>query len=295
MYAITLNFLHSPQVNLQLFALDWVIALMFGPVGALAALSVLVCSRLLGSAVRTSVKVLISTLMVSAFVILGPIAPAYNFRQALDLVALSSVISLPIGLLIGSSVNPVDLFTFGNMDGYDAKPGQPSFRHVLETVFSLPLRLLSIVGLGSWLFYLASEWSKQRDLATFVFGSPPAIYLALSAFLTFRSPYKLVLALIAVLMNLPVAMVALVCYAIGSNFYQLGNTPTIIAYVLGVFLLAWLVFLFARLTLKTTPEDAFCALNINELSPTRDLGNRLSESVDSEVNYICQTSVRFEG
>jgi len=34
MYATTLNFLHSPQVNLQLFALDWVIALMFGPVGA---------------------------------------------------------------------------------------------------------------------------------------------------------------------------------------------------------------------------------------------------------------------
>lgn len=102
MYATTLNFLHSPQVNLQLFALDWVIALIFGPVGALAALSVLVCSRLLGASVRTSVKVLISTLTVSAFVILGPIAPAYNFRQALDLVALSSVISLPIGLLTRS-------------------------------------------------------------------------------------------------------------------------------------------------------------------------------------------------
>lgn len=189
---------------------------------------------------------------------------------------------MPTAILVGSNVKPWHLFTFGSIAG-------KSVRTRWGTIGTLPLRFMSLLALAVWLLYLAvqlgrDQWSWRLSW----FFVLPAIYLFFSAAVTFRSPRKLLLLIIGVCVNIPVAIVAAFPHAIRPEVFQESDVSLAIRVIGGMFLFAWAIFLLARLTVRT--QRTFLLTGRNEVLlrglSERDhecLGSRFSQWHESEV------------
>lgn len=152
---------------------------------------------------------------------------------------------LPTAILIGSTIKPWELFTFGSIAG-------KKLRSVWGTLGTLPLRFLSILALALWILSLASD-RETRTLDVTPSLLVPIAYLLFSAYVTFRSPRKTVLFVVALLLNLPIAGFGIFAFV---NYPRAQFAPEMLFGVGAIstaFVVAWSVFLIARLSVRTPP------------------------------------------
>ena len=161
--------------------------------------------------------------------------------------------AVPTALFVGSSIKPWDLFTFGSVVVDRERVGSGS---VLATLGTLPLRLLCLIALALWLLLYSCgrpNWEPliSSELNGIIFDYS-LVYLAISAYLTFRTPRKIILPAWGLLLNLYIFLSFL--------FFRSSYTSThlprkwIASVTLGTFLIAWAVFLVARLAAPTNEE-----------------------------------------
>lgn len=160
---------------------------------------------------------------------------------------------LPTAILVGSGVRPWELFTFGSIAGVRV-------RSVWGTLGTLPLRFLSLSALTLWILYLACQRGINWSL-DFIFFALPAIYLIASIIVTFRSPGKVILFIIGVCANIPVAIVSCFPHAVRPAAFQENDTSLVVMVICGTFLIAWTIFLVARLTVRAQRN---VSLNLDE-------------------------------
>ena len=187
--------------------------------------------------------------------------------------------AIPTALFVGSRIKPWELFTFGSIVVEGQRVGSAS---VLATLGTLPLRLLSLVTLAVWILRYSCgtpDWqpliSSELDGTTFAYA---VIYLAVTAYLTFRSPKKVVLPAWALLLNIYVFF--------GFHFFS-SYTRThwpkewIVNATLATFLIAWAVFLAARLAAPTNEVKPLTILPAASTGPNvvehQCLGTRFLE------------------
>ena len=189
---------------------------------------------------------------------------------------------MPTAMLVGSSVKPWDLFTFGCIAG-------KRVRSVWGTLGTLPLRFMSLLALAVWILYLAIQLGRdQWSWRLSPFFVLPAVYLILSATVTFRSPRKLLLLIIGVCVNIPVAIVASFPHAIRTEVFAEGDISLAILVIGSMFLSAWAIFLLARLTVRTQRTLPITELNEGLLRALSErdhncLGSRFSQWHESEA------------
>lgn len=166
-------------------------------------------------------------------------------------------VGIPVALLVGSSVKPWELFTFGSIAAGDAFDRRSGSRSILRTLCIFPLRFLSIGTLAMWLLYLVTQASNVHlpgeILGGFLVFVIVGAYPFFSAYVTFRSPRKTVLIACGVILNIPIALIGLFYYGLYDKAYWLGEAPLIISTYCGLFLVAWLIFLVARLSVRINP------------------------------------------
>ena len=174
--------------------------------------------------------------------------------------------TLPAALFVGSRVKPWALFTFGSIAVDHGRVSSKSLPAILST---LPLRLLSLAALGIWILTFAGYWThNQRPSTQFILMFLiPASYFGLSAYLSFRSPRKQVLLAIGLLVNAPVVYLAVESYINYSTAYWFAGLLLVFSAICSAFLLAWALFLVARLTART-----HIAVH-HVLSPLSELGH----------------------
>ena len=168
-----------------------------------------------------------------------------------DLIAWVSTLvagGLPTAILVGSSIKPWELFTFGSIA---TRVGRSGSRNVLATLATLPLRFISIVGMACWILYVDCErrlnnWTSNTLLLSLL----PLAYLLLSAYLTFRSPEKFVLFVIALVANIPLGIIVFSHYVITPEAYWLSDAPPYTGAICMSFLTAWMVCLVGRLSVR---------------------------------------------
>jgi hypothetical protein len=96
--------------------------------------------------------------------------------------------------------------------------------------------------------------SINKIVGLFLGSAIVGAYPAFSAFVTFRSPRKVVLTALGVIFNTPIALIGLFSYANYDKANWLGELPLIISEWCGSFVIAWMIFLIARLTVKIQGE-----------------------------------------
>ena len=212
--------------------------------------------RLTKIQVRPVTRVLITTIGTGVFALLLALTFGYGFKRPNDTAAWVLTLvagGLPTAILVGSSVKPWELFTFGSIAVGDSRTrGRVGSKSVPATLGTFPLRFLSLIALGLWILACAGK----VDLTQSVIGPAigffiPVIYLSYSAYVTFKSPHRFLLLVSCIALNLPLGLITFYAYSIppGSFLYN-ENFP----YVIGIgtaFLIAWAIFLSARLTAPT--------------------------------------------
>lgn len=188
---------------------------------------------------------------------------------------------LPVALLVGSSIKPWELFTFGSItNGKNAK--RSGSRSVLATLGTLPLRFMSIFALFFWILTNACEreqtnvyddrWGvayafPEIDISMALVLGIPVFYLLFSLYLSFRSPRKIVLLISGLAINIPLVFIAFYPYVIyiegnwwSEAFFMIQRSCT-------WFLIAWGLFLASRLSVRLN--------NIVEGDPVNQLQSEL--------------------
>ena len=176
------------------------------------------------------------------------IALLFNYRDPNKLTAWVNTLlvgGLPTAILVGSNVKPWELFAFGSID-------EQRLRSVWGALGTLPLRFLSLLVFALWTLYVVcwisvEKWWANAAILVFL---PPAFYLLVSAYLTFKSPHKVVLFVIGLVLNLPVGIVVRISYEVVP--YRTFETPLYVFTISTSLLIAWLVFLIARLSVRTS-------------------------------------------
>jgi len=201
----------------------------------------------------------ISTSTFLSPLVLAFIALYFGFEENQIADFLVPILSLviPVALIVGSSVKPWALFTFGSIvvGEVDHRSGS---RSIFGTLGSLPLRFL---GIGTTAYILLRIIDELQPVSTILQAQGAVIllaflgaYPAFSAYITFRSPRKVSLCAIGVVLNAPVALIGVFSYRIYISSYWLHDTPPITAIFCGSFVFAWLIFLIARLNAKINSE-----------------------------------------
>ena len=168
-------------------------------------------------------------------------------------VLISLLSALPTALLVGSRVRPWELFTFGSIavpqNDVLTREGSKS---VPATLATLPIRFLSLFVLAVWIlkFSCGRKYDVISAASMFVIA---AVYPALCAYISFRSPRKWTLLLVAIAINAPQGLISTAAFADYSNPYSLGPLQlkdVSIVYI--AFVTAWAIFLIARLSVRTS-------------------------------------------
>lgn len=202
----------------------------------------------LRAATRVSVVSVVATLIV--------ILAGFQFEgveSALSyLLMMTLSFAVPPALLAGSNFRPSELFTFGTIAvrgvGFDELFESKSVWAIAGT---LPLRFLSLVIAGLWLLYIAQRTHVDEvNIGFIIFCGLPVLYTAISAFLTFRSPGKLLLLLLGIGGNVPVILGGLLCFSLYTSFH--GTAALILSEICLAFLFSWTIFLMARLSVDTS-------------------------------------------
>ena len=174
-------------------------------------------------------------------------------------VSVAVLAALPTALLVGSRVKPWEFFTFGSIA--NGAVGRSGSRSVLATFGTLPLRLVSLLALGYWI--LLHACMRDRDIDPFninavdidavdvavVFGIP-AVYLLYTTYVSFRSPRKIVLLVSGLAINVPVAFIAFYTDTFNADGRWWGEAFLTIRDWSTTFLIAWGLFLAARLSVR---------------------------------------------
>ena len=125
---------------------------------------------------------------------------------------------------------------------------------VLRTLGVLPLRFVSLLGLGLWIRYFVIIF-EPVEWQLFVFGSlvflVPAAYLCFSAYVTFKSPDTAVLLIAGCATNVPVAGIALSAYATSSQGSWKTEPNLYVSAICISLVISWVIFLVARLGERT--------------------------------------------
>jgi hypothetical protein len=187
---------------------------------------------------------------------------------------------LPVALLVGSQVKPWELFTFGSMATSNGT--RIGSRSVLATLGTLPLRILSIYASVVWILtFLCERYIKSTAIEDDKLFTVPLVYLLLSTYLTFRSPRKLFLLVIGILLNVPTAFLFHSSYQINFKDDWWGEEIPWLVNMTGEFLIAWVIFLVARMCVglrrRTVPLRPPVVFYPQKESDHHCLGSRFSE------------------
>ncbi len=253
---------------------------VFGVLGLSTAIPVWAIHRLTEIRMRAPVRIVVSTVISTAllsllFYLAGEIT-LYVVRGA----AISSfLLWLPAALLAGSRVKPWYFFAWWSIavqqHGFTTRL---SSTNVPAIIGVLPLRLLSVLGLAFWIFATAAIWpiSKASVTQGILFGLVPIAYFAASTYLTFRSPRKLVLLVLGLLINLPIIYLSFVGPHLDWNIYWTYQTSAVVVGLCTISLLAWTALVATRFLVNLNdflPSRAFIGL----LKQHRCLGSRFTE------------------
>ena len=202
----------------------------------------------LRAATRVSVVSVVATLIV--------VLAGFQFKgveSALSyLLMMTLSFAVPPALLAGSNFRPSELFTFGTIAvrgvGFDELYESKSGWAIAGT---LPLRFLSLAIAGLWLLYIAqAPKGNASSIEIAIVSGLPLLYTGISAFLTFRSPGKLLLLLLGIGGNIPVVIAGLICFSLYTSFHS--TTGLLLSEICLAFLFSWTIFLMARLSVDTS-------------------------------------------
>jgi len=168
-------------------------------------------------------------------------------------VMVSWVSCLPITLLVGSRVKPWALFTFGSVAAlHKDVQSRIGSKSVAATLGTLPLRFLSLTVLAVWILKFSCERNVDAEVISGAWMLiAPAVYPALSAYVTFRSPRKFTLLIIGIAINLPYGLISTAAFANSANTSWVSQLPQSVNFICLAFTLAWALFLVTRLTVQT--------------------------------------------
>jgi len=222
--------------------------------------------------VRPATRVMITTTGTGILAFLLALKFGYGLERPNDTAAwVLTVIAggLPTAILVGSRVKPWELFTFGSIAVGDSRTaGREGSKSVLATVATLPLRFLSLAALALLILAYASEVDSMGSFITLAIRfSVPFIYVLYSAYVTFKSPHRAVLLVSSIALNVPVGLITYYAYKINPRSYLFTEAVPFVFGIGSVFLLAWALFLVARLT-----------------APTQKM---IGETVDSHLDHHC--------
>lgn len=187
---------------------------------------------------------------------------------------------LPVALLVGSRVKPWELFTFGSIATWDVR--RMGSKSVLATLGTLPLRVLSIYALVVWILtFVCQRYIFTKAISDDILFPIPVVYLLASTYLTFRSPRKLLLLGIGIVLNIPTAFLFYSSYHINfKDEYWGGEIPWLVN-MSNEFLVVWTIFLVARMCVglrtRTVPVRPPVVFYPHKQSDHHCLGSRFSE------------------
>jgi hypothetical protein len=229
------------------------------------------------SGVRMTAITRVTATSIVTSLLLALIGRQYEFDEKFLVGCLvwALTVGIPVALLVGSSVKPWELFTFGSIAAGDGSDRRLGSRSILRTLCTFPLRFLSIGTILFWLLCLvphARDIHPPREiLGAFLFFLLVAVYPFFSAFVTFRSPRKTVLLACGVILNIPIALIGLFCYGIYDKAYWLGEFQLLVSVLCGSFLAAWLIFLIARLSVTINPAPSLSISNHKSIAAAPNL------------------------
>ena len=205
---------------------------------------------------RRATRVAITSICTGVFALLLALTFGYGFERLNDTAAFVLTMvagGLPTAILVGSSIKPWELFTFGSIAIGDSRTGgRVGSKSVLGTLGTLPLRFLSLIGLALWILACAREFDPQQHVISGVITFlVPLIYLWYSAYVTFKSPHRVLLLVSGIALNLPVAVITYFAYKIHPGSYLFNEALLYVSGIGSAFLIAWAIFLIARLNAPT--------------------------------------------
>jgi hypothetical protein len=253
----------KPNFNETLLSIPLVLFLgaILGAIEALIFWIVYLASDLRMSAgIRAAL--MINTLGVIALFLGGFSLRNDDYFSAYLVIAL--LCALPTALLVGSRVKPWGLFTFGSIAVYDkAVRKREGSRNVPATLGSLPLRFLSLFVLVIWILKFSCERKFGQDvISTAEMFVTPAVYPALCAYVSFRSPRKWSLLTMGIAINPPLGLISTAAFVNRSDIPCFGSLPLTAVYL--AFVIAWGLFLTARLNVRTS-QPMMAALGFSGL------------------------------
>jgi len=206
--------------------------------------------------VRPATRVMITSIATGVLAFLLALKFGYGLERPNDTAAwvLTLLVGgLPTAILVGSRVKPWEVFTFGSIAVGDSRTGgRVGSKSVLATLAILPLRFLSLLCLALWILVGACEYDPNLGIiGPAVVFSIPFIYLLYSAYVTFKSPHRVFLLVSCVVLNLPIGLITYLVYKFPPGSLWFNESFPYGVGIGSAFLLAWAIFLVARLTAPT--------------------------------------------
>lgn len=206
--------------------------------------------------VRPAARVVITSIGSGVFALLLALKFRYGFERPNDTAkwVLTLVAGgLPTAILVGSRVKPWELFTFGSISIGDSRTGgRVGSKSVLATLTTLPLRFLSLTALALLILAYASKVDSMGSfIGLAIRFFVPFIYLLYSAYVTFKSPHTVLLLVSCIALNVPVGLITYLTYKFPTGPYLFTESLPIVCGLGSAFLIAWALFLVARLTAPT--------------------------------------------
>jgi len=240
--------------------------------------------RLTGIKYRAIMRVTTTTILAALFT--AVIGRQFNFDEKFlrGCLIWSLSVGIPVALLVGSGVKPWELFTFGSIAAGDVYQRSGS-RSIPATLGTLLLRFLSITASAILALHFVSLYTRVDNfnhlMRVTLFLCVAFFYPLFSAYVTFRSPRKIVLLVLALVINFPITLV----FAVAVHFYLQADgdeSLSIITVVSGSFVIGWAMFLVARLGTKLSPTPSLSIISNKSIAaaPNLDhhcLGSRFVE------------------
>jgi uncharacterized membrane protein len=232
--------------------------------------------RLTRLRLRAITRVVVTCIITSLLAFNAALLAGHQRQEDLAAWTLTCLLAgLPTAMLVGSRVKPWNLFTFGTLAGVRR-------RSVWGTLGTLPLRWMSLFALVVWCLYFACHIAAQTERLYFSLAFVAvATYLALTLYLTLRSPDKVLLGAAAVVANVPLIAIGYFGLVVHKFNPAVGDEAVYISVLCAAFVAAWVVFLAARLTMtaEVIPQEilSYSLLTRREQRDHDCLGSRFAE------------------
>ncbi|HEU4508018.1 MAG TPA: hypothetical protein VFR78_07270 [Pyrinomonadaceae bacterium] len=236
----------DPQAN-WMIPFTPIYMVMGAIVGVVKAAAMWGAYRITGLQIRVAARVAATTILVggvSGFIYYkAGVIDDVLFAKGVTVTWLTA---LPVALLVGSRVKPWEFFTFGSIKA--SSGDRIGSKSVLASFGTLPLRFLSIYALGVWIlvFICKDEFHTSMVDVRLLFAVP-FVYLLVSTYVSFRSPRKLVLLVMGILMNIPAVYVFDISQEISFRDEWWSEYIPDVTTMAGMFVIAWVLFLVSRM------------------------------------------------